>query len=230
MVGNPRTHLLWESFHQHPGDRHRLFGAVAAAFDVSTVFYPGCYVDVTPSFVFDSVTYLDVDRRAAQFFADVPGVEEIVRGHRRDQTTATWRFLHADYTAEDTVPEDSFDLLLSLYAGFVSEHCTRHLRTGGLLLVNPSHGDVAMARLEPRYRLVAVVTSRDGRYAVRRDDLETFLVPRRDIEITKEGLRASGRGIAYTRPAFAYVFQLGPKDPSGAPAPEAVGVQDRRGR
>ncbi len=204
-----RTHRLWDGHNQHPGDRHRLFVAVADAFGISTALYPGCYVDIAPSFVLDSVTYIDVDRRAAQFFADTSGVDEIIRSHRNDGGSAEWSFQRNDYTSVLPLPEEHFDLLISLYAGFVSEHCTRHLRPGGLLLVNPSHGDAAMAGLDPRYRLVAAVTSRDGKYAVRHDDLDTYLIPKRDTEITRESLHATNRGIAYTKPAFAYVFELG---------------------
>lgn len=203
------TRRLWDSYQQHPGDRHRLFEAVAGAFDVSTALYPGCYVDIAPSFVLDTVTYLDVDRRAAQFFADAAGVDEIIRCHRSRGETAEWSFLNADYTSRLPLPEDDYDLLISLYAGFVSEHCTRHLRPGGLLLVNPSHGDTAMASLDPGYRLVAVITSGGGGYSVSRDDLDTYLTPKRDTGITREALRASSRGVAYTKSAFAYVFERG---------------------
>lgn len=204
-----RTQRLWDGNNQHPGDRQRLFTAVAEAFDISTALYPGCYVDITASFVLASVTYLDVDRRAAQFFADTAGVDEIIRRHRSDGGRAEWSFLNADYTSRLTLPERDYDLLISLYAGFVSEHCTRYLRPGGLLLVNPSHGDTAMASLDPRYRLVAAVTSRDGKYIVRRDDLDTYLTPKRDTEVTRKSLHASNRGIAYTKAAFAYLFELG---------------------
>ena len=79
-----RTRRLWDGYNQHPGDRQRLFSAVAETFDVATALYPGCYVDITPSFALASVTYLDVDRRAAQFFANTAGVDEIIRHHRSD--------------------------------------------------------------------------------------------------------------------------------------------------
>ena len=61
--------------------RWRLFRAVAEAVDAKTVLYPGCYVDIAPSFVFPSVTYVDSDRRAPRFFGDEAGVREIVGSH-----------------------------------------------------------------------------------------------------------------------------------------------------
>ena len=64
-----------------------------------------------------------------------------------------------------------------------------------------------MASIDPRYRLVGVVNSRGGRYSVTRKDLDTYLVPKRDVEVTRAALHESGRGIAYTRSPFAYLFE-----------------------
>ena len=65
-----KTKQLWEKQNWHPGDRVGLFSAVAGALEASTVLYPGSYIDIAPSFVFDHVTYVDIDRRAARFFSD----------------------------------------------------------------------------------------------------------------------------------------------------------------
>lgn len=200
-----QTRSLWEQQNRHPGDRHRLFTAVADTFEASRVLYPGSFVDIAPSFVFESVTYVDTDRRAAAFFDDADGVNEIIGRHRQGDTA--WRFIHSDYTVDLGVPLAHFDLIISLYAGFVSEHCSAYLRAGGLLLANPSHGDVAMASIDPHCRLAAVVNARSGRYSVRSEDLETYLIPKQPGELNPEMLQRSGRGIAYTRSPYAYVFR-----------------------
>lgn len=202
-----RTRRLWSEQDRHVGDRHRLFRAVAASVRAETVLYPGSYVDVAPSFVWPSVTYVDLDRRADRFFSDDAGVREIVAEHGVDPATREIRFIRADYQEPMELPEASFDLLISLYAGLVSEHCTVHLRLGGHLLVNPSHGDAALASIDPRYRLVAVVVSRTGDYATATEDLDTYFVPKREVEVTSELVHRTGRGIAYTRSPFAYLFR-----------------------
>jgi hypothetical protein len=94
------TRRLWEQQDRRPGDRLRLFGAVAEFMGDTPVLYPGSFVDVAASFVFDNVTYIDSDRRAARFFADAAGVDEIVDHHRRRPIAATWRFISADYRTE----------------------------------------------------------------------------------------------------------------------------------
>lgn len=202
-----RTRRLWEKQEQAVGDRQPLFSAVAGAIGGETVLYPGSYVDLAPSFVWPSVTYVDVDRRANQLFADAEGVRTLLGERGADPNEHTFRFLHADYQEALDLRDRSFDVLISLYAGFVSEHCTRHLRPGGFLLVNPSHGDAAMASIDDRYRLAAVVTARSGAYRVDRGELDTYLVPKREVTVTREALHRSGRGVAYTRSPFAYLFE-----------------------
>ncbi len=201
----PKTAALWAKQDQHEGDRWRLFSAIAKAIDAKTVLYPGCYVDVAPSFVFDSVTYLDIDKRTPGFFDDIEGLHELIAAHDGPENPAV-AFIHGDYTDELDLPGNHFDLLVSLYAGFISEHCTQHLAVGGTLLVNSSHGDAAMASIDTRYELTGVVLSRGGTYRVSTKDLGQYLIAKTAKAVTVEDLRQTGRGIAYTTSPFAYLF------------------------
>ena len=194
---------MWADQNRHDGDRQRLFTVIAAARPARSVLYPGSYVDIAPSAVFPQVTYVDVDKRTPAFFDDRDGIASILGADRLDSI----EFLHADYTDDLPLADQSFDLLVSLYAGFVSEACTQYLRVGGTLLVNPSHGDAAMASIDPCYRLVGTVRSRDGSYSVSEADLDSYLVPKKSVEITPGLLHQRGRGISYTRAPFAYLFE-----------------------
>ena len=202
-----RTRGLWCTQRQSVGERTPLFAAVADAIDATTVLYPGSYVDLTPSFIWPSVTYVDSDRRARRFFDDAPGVDELLTEHGADPNLHTVRFIGADYREHLDLADATFDLMVSLYAGFVSEHCTRYLRVGGSLLVNSSHGDAAMASIDPRYRLRAVVTLRNDIAHVSTTDLGSYLVPKREVDVDRELLHRTGRGIAYTKSPFAYIFE-----------------------
>lgn len=198
-------------FDRHPDDRVRLFEAVARVVPQATkVLYPGSYVDIAPSVWFDDVTYVDLDKRAKRFFACVDEVGALIAEKRRAagqrSEDASLEFHHQDYREAIPVEEGSTGLVISLYAGFISEHCTDALRIGGTLLVNPSHGDAAMASIDPRYELTGTVISSDGAYRINTDHLETYLVPKRPQEITVQSLRDSGRGVGYTRSPFAYLF------------------------
>ncbi len=202
-----KTKKLWAEQDRHPGDRQRLFTAVVDATAAESALYPGSFVDIAASFVLPEVVYVDTDKRAAAFFADEDGVRELIAEHG-DVPDASFSFLHADYTAALKLPKKTtFDLLISLYAGFVSEHCTDRLKIGGTLLVHPSHGDVAMSSLDERYVLAGVVTARNGEYRVERTNLDGYLWPRKPVEITVDSLHELGRGIGYTKSPFAYLFE-----------------------
>lgn len=204
----PVTRKLWAKQNQHHGDRLRLFSAVAVAIQASRALYPGSFVDVAASFVFPQVTYVDSDARAAKFFDDTEGVDEIISAESVSPGRREVDFIDGDYRRNLGLDDESFDLLISLYAGFVSEHCTRYLRIGGHLLVNPSHGDAAMASIDPRYRLAAAVKSGGPNgYRVDTDDLESYLVPKKPQPVTVERLHELGRGIGYTQSPFAYLFE-----------------------
>ena len=210
-------------FDRHPDDRVRLFATVHDVVGqlvperhpaTARVLYPGSYVDIGPSIWFDRVTYVDVDERAARFFAQTSQVDDLVAAKReaagnRSGSDPTIDFHPLDYRTDLPVEDGSVDLLVSLYAGFISEHCTRYLAPGGLLVTNNSHGDASMATLDPDYRLVAVVQTGDGRYQASTDDLDTYLRPKQGRSPTVDELHEIGRGIAYTRSAFVYVFRHG---------------------
>lgn len=203
----------WASYMATIGDRSSLFALVGHAWPVRRVLYPGSYVDLAPSTAFADVTYVDLDARAARFFADGAAIRRDLASHAVPGGDPRVRFLHADYTADLGLAPASFDLLISLYAGPVWDSCRPLLRPGGLLMANTSHGDASIAALDPGLELVGVLTHRGERYRLARDGLDGYLIPKAPERAQADLIRASGRGIAYTRAAFAYVFRLREGDP-----------------
>eukprot|EP00045_Choanoeca_perplexa_P023176 m.12542 g.12542 ORF g.12542 m.12542 type:complete len:210 (-) comp9972_c0_seq1:129-758(-) len=201
------TQQLWEKQDRLKGDRHRMLSAVKEVFPAKKVLYPGSYVDLAPSFVFPDVTYADVDKRANSFFRDIDGVSNILSAHDVDPKSRTIEFIHADYNNLE-LPEQSFDLLVSLYAGFISEPCAKFLRIGGHLLVNPSHGDAAIASISDQFELVGVVLAHEETYSVNTSNLDNYFIPKKKVaDLSADYIHRLGRGIAYTQAAFAYVFK-----------------------
>ncbi len=209
--------VTWSRYRESIGDRCGLFCAIADAWPITRGLYPGSYVDLSPSTAFRSVVYVDSDPRARRFFADRELVASELSGRTRTGAGNEVRFLDTDYTHRLDLPDASVDLLISLYAGPVWEHCRRYLRPGGWLLANTSHGDASLAALDPTLRLVAVVHHRDERYRLATDRLDRYLVPKHPEAARVAQVRASGRGLAYTNTAFAYLFQdiSRTTDPSG---------------
>lgn len=200
-------------YDRHADDRVRLFGALTSFVSPDQrVLYPGSYVDIAPSVWFDDVTYVDIDKRASRFFGQSETVRSLVDAKRQragsPERSIEIVFHHADYREQIPVDDHSMDVLVSLYAGFISESCSRYVRPGGLLVVNDSHGDASMASLDARCELVAVVESRADDYVVTTNGLESFLQTKRGTPATREELLATNRGIRYSTSPFAYVFSI----------------------
>lgn len=185
---------MFEDYVARIGDRTPVYSAVRDLVGDGPVLYPGSYLDVAPLEVWSDVMFVDQDRG---YVRRVRALEEVPPGAR---------FVVADYREPiPGVEDESFALLVSLYAGPVSVHCTRYLRLGGHLLANNSHGDASLAVLDPRYRLVAV-QPRAGA-ALRTSDLAEFVEPRQPDRLTVAAVLGSGRGAAFRRTAAYYVFR-----------------------
>ncbi|MDX1379377.1 MAG: hypothetical protein R3307_11045, partial [Anaerolineales bacterium] len=125
-----RKHFVDKSF-----ERLDLFRRLAEKFDVQRVLYAGSFVHITPSFVFPDVVYLDNDKRANLFFRD-SRVRDFVAERKSYPQDPKITFHFADYRNGFDEQSESFDLLISQYAGFVGQYCKHYLKKGGLLLAN----------------------------------------------------------------------------------------------
>ena len=197
----------WTTYQDSIGDRTELFAAVAEIWHPEQALYIGSYLDLSPSTAIPTVTYVDTDRRAARFFANNDLVASELADRTNYEVAPTVGFLHANYTEPLPLPAAHFDLLISLFTTPGWDHCKPHMKPHALLLANTSHGEASLAALDPQLELVAVVRHRDGKYRLAREKLNTFLVPKNPFHADSDHIRSIGRGIAYTRSAFAYVFQ-----------------------
>ncbi len=102
---------------------------------------------------------------------------------------------------------EDFDLLISQYAGFISDSCKVYLKIGGILLVNNSHGDAGLASIDKDYQLIASIHKSKGKYRISYSSLEQYFIPKRKLNITIDYLHELGKGIGYTKTAPLYLFQ-----------------------
>jgi hypothetical protein len=183
-----------------------LFRLLKNQYDISKVVYPGSYIHISPSFIFPYVVYIDSDKNAKRFFKS-DSLNEIVKDRKEYPGESTIVFHGKDYREIVEEYQLKFDLLISQYAGLISDACKPYLKPGGYLLVNNSHGDAGMASIDPDYQLIATIHRRKGKYRLSTTSLENYFIPKKDITVTRELLRERGKGIGYTRSATLYLFQ-----------------------
>ena len=150
-----------------------LFRLLRNKFAISKAIYPGSYIHVSPSFVFENVVYIDSDKNAIQFFQSNELIN-LARKRKEYDESPKIEFYGINY--EDLIEEfhSQFDLLISQYAGFISLACKDYLRIGGYLLVNNSHGDAGLASIDKDYQLISTVHKARGKYRLSQTSLEKY--------------------------------------------------------
>lgn len=203
---------LYSRYHAEPAnERRELFGLLCERFHCRVGLYPGCYVHVTPSFYIPVMIYVDNDRRAHRFFRGGAACR-LVKARKVYPDDPLMHFYPQDYREPLPVAEGSVDLLVSQYAGFVSEACSRYLRPGGLLVANDSHGDAGLANVDPGFELIGAFDRAGERFSFTTNCLDEYFVrdaapglpQRSDLRDYLKGLE---RGLRYTKPADAYLFR-----------------------
>jgi len=152
------------------------------------------------------VVYVDNDKEAKQFF-DNPSNYEFVTKRKHYTEPTSIKFHAVDYQTGIDEPDQSFDLLISLTAGFVSLHGKRHLKVGGLLLVNDAHGDATMASLDEDLQLIEYGNQTEGKYTLSDMYLDTYFVTKAETELSREWVMKHLRGFKFRKMADVYLFR-----------------------
>ncbi len=197
---------LYQQYHvERKDERLELFEIIRTEFCAHCFLYPGCFVHITPAFVFPNATFVDTDKRSRKFFDDQRTLA-FVEALKRYKERPKLQFLSRDYSQELSI-DRNYDLLVSQYAGFVSEKCKRYLRKGGMLVANNSHGDASLASIDNDFRLIAVIQRRGEHFWISRTRLDEYFVPAKNVQVTRMLLYSTKRGVGYKRAASNYVFE-----------------------
>ena len=187
--------------------RSGLFKALSDNYEIKRALYPGSYIHISPSFYFPEVAYVDTDKKAKKFFLD-PSYKHVIGQKKEYSVEPIVRFHGMNFDHDLPEKDRLFDLLISQYAGFVSQACKRYLNINGILIANNSHGDAGMANIDEDYRLIAVINARNKKFYYSDSNLNLYFLPKKkDLKITKEYLYSLKKGISYSKTASHYVFR-----------------------
>ena len=196
----------YEEYIAKIGDRYNLFKLLKDNFTIKNIVYPGSYIDITPSFFFPKAYYIDTDKKAKKFFEKENSILDFIKKNKTYKEDIKIKYYPKDYRMNFQGIITPSDLLISLYAGFISKYCKNLLKKNGLLLANNSHGDASMARLDNNFKLYGVINHRDKKYYLSKDGLDEYFIPKKNIIVTKELLEKTNKGIGYKKPADYYLF------------------------
>ena len=196
-------------------ERAGLFKALKERYDCNEALYPGSSVHITPSLYYPHVVYVDQSTTAAEFFSDMDGIQAYVRRNKHYKQRAYISFIAQDYTVPLPLPKGGFDLLISLYAGGVSQACKEYLKIGGILVTNDHQNDVDGVMNYTGFKLIAMVKYSGGKYRFLDEDGDIHLAAVRKRKKRKDFLQTTSQGFAYREDIDVYfIFERCAGSPS----------------
>lgn len=196
-------------FIEKQDERKQLFMKLAQKYQVSKGIYPGSFVHITPSFFIQDMTYIDTDRRIDAFFNDKYLIQFLDK-NKTYRKTPIFDWYKADYSKFLPIEENSFDIMFSFYAGFISQDCKKYLKPQGFLICNNSHGDSSLASLDEDYELKGVINRRGKNFSISENNLDSYFIKEDGTEINKARILEKMIGENFSMKAYAYIFQYLP--------------------
>jgi hypothetical protein len=203
---NKNLQLYEKYFVHNKSERLGLFKAIKERYGCTSAAYPGSFVHITPSLIFPNTAYIDSDRRVKNFFED-PEVLKWVEYNKEYYTKSVIQSFQQDYSLALPIDIGEFDLLISQYAGFVSQDCKKYLKSSGLLIVNNSHADAGLAFLDSDYELIAITNSNNDKWTISDTNLEDYFIPKKGLHPPRTALIETMKGIDYSKTASNYIFK-----------------------
>lgn len=185
------------------GDRRTLYRSVANFFNVKKALYPGSHIDISASLVIPNVTYIDNYKGTIQFFRHLNEIKSYINLNKEYTEECTVDFFGLDYNAN--IKLNKVDMVISQFAGFVGQATKKHLKKGGILLCNDSHGDATLAYLDEDYDFIGIVESN---HVIIVKELEKYFKFTRERQIDVNSVLTKMKGPRYKFQPSNYIFML----------------------
>jgi hypothetical protein len=188
-------------------ERSDLFKAIKENFHCTTVLYPGSFIHITPSFFFPHVVYVDTNEVAQEFFAEKEDVLSFIKSNKKYKQSSFIRFINQDFTNSLPLKDNTFDLLISLYAGGIFHACQKYLKIGGILLTNNHLDDANEAALNDEYKLIASVIRKNDAYIISEKQPGEDVIPLKNPSSKKTYLKQYNMRLVYTDNEDYFLFK-----------------------
>ncbi len=193
----------FEEYSTKIGNRVDLYRTVALKYGIKKAIYPGSHIDIFPSFVIPKVTYIDNFKGAIKFFKNQDKIQQYITSKKEYKDEPIIKFFGHNY--EDDINIEKVDMIISLYADFVGQATKKHLKPGGILLCNDSHGDATLAYVDQDYEFIGIVNNRNQ---VKTNTLDKYFNFARPREIDVDKVLRTMKGPKYKLEPQCYLFRL----------------------
>ena len=187
-------------------ERVMLFKIINSAYSPQKGLYPGSFVHITPSFFIKDMTYIDSDKRVGSFFSD-ESLLDFIEENKEYSDKPIIKCFQEDYSNELPIEKNSFDIMFSFYAGFISQSCKKYLNDNGILICNNSHGDASIAFTDSDYSLIGVIMRNGDKFRIVDNNPELYFRKKDGSPIDRDKVLKRMTGENFTKNGYAYIFR-----------------------
>jgi hypothetical protein len=188
-------------------DRSGLFETVKRKYSCQNALYPGCSIHITPSFYFQHVVYIDISEIAQDFFKNIEEVKEFINDNKTYKQSTFIQFLNRDYTKELPIRENSYDLLIALYAGEITQSCKKYVKPGGIILTNNHQNDAVEVLKDTSLFLDALIYKKGKKYVLEEKPEKNFEDILRKYNRQAKNMKKTDRGLEYVDKQCYFVLK-----------------------
>jgi hypothetical protein len=114
----------------------------------------------------------------------VPELLGYIEVHSETKTKPIIKFHETDYREGIDEEKESFDLLISLSSGFVSQYCGSYLKREGVLFANNEHYDATKAFIDENFLVIGVFTH-GGKLVTTDETIQKYFLITKNQQFTR---------------------------------------------
>lgn len=159
----------------HSFERLGLFECLKSTFEINTVAYIGSSIHITPSFVFQNVTYIDKSDLTKCFFKEKNELVSYINTRKQYKLKPYIHFIDDDYNQGELFSRSEYDLVLAINSPNSLNAALKIVKSKGLLLYLPLPQEASLLTSQAKIKSIGFIHKKGKKYIFEKDEINQRL-------------------------------------------------------
>jgi len=151
-------------------ERIDLFKCISKIFNIETVLYLGSSIHISPSFIFQNVTYIDNSDCTNEFFKYKEDIIDYINSRKIYNQTPYISYININYNTETKFMNQKYDLVISINSYDSFESSVKFIRKDGILLFLPLPQESTVSRKNEYIKYMGKIIFTGKKYKYIKDE------------------------------------------------------------
>jgi len=163
-------------------ERIDLFKCISKIYNIETVLYLGSSIHISPSFIFQNVTYIDNSDCTNEFFKYKEDIIDYINSRKIYNQTPYISYININYNTETKFINQKYDLVISINSYDSFESSVKFIRNDGILLFLPLPQESKVSRKNEYIKYMGKIIFTGKKYKYIKDE---EIVDRKNVKNKK---------------------------------------------